>query len=351
MDLVSLKQRFGVIGNSELLNRALEVAVRVAPTDLSVLVTGESGVGKEFFRRSSTPIRPASTINILPSTAVPSPKARSIRSCSATRRGRSRVPSKLARAISRRPTAGRFFWTRWPSCRSRRRCACCACCRRANSCASVRPGAAHRRAGRGGDEHEFAGGHREGAVPRRPLLPAQHGAHRGAGVARPARGHLPAVPQVRLRRGRTVPYAAHHARRRGAPDVGGLLLARQHPAVEERGRADLGHRGEPRGDGGDSVALPSAAARGFDARGDGGGRGGRFGERARTALQDPVRHAGGHQRPQTHGLGAVARRCGGVRGEAGGGGLPAHDGRGARRTAAIGSMPSTPRWSRSRTRR
>ena len=49
MDLVSLKQRFGVIGNSELLNRALEVAVRVAPTDLSVLVTGESGVRKEYF--------------------------------------------------------------------------------------------------------------------------------------------------------------------------------------------------------------------------------------------------------------------------------------------------------------
>ena len=49
MDLVSVKQRFGIIGNSPLLNRALEVALRVAPTDLTVLVTGESGVGKEFF--------------------------------------------------------------------------------------------------------------------------------------------------------------------------------------------------------------------------------------------------------------------------------------------------------------
>ena len=48
-EITTIKQRFGIIGTSELLDRALEVALRVAPTDLTVLVTGESGVGKEFF--------------------------------------------------------------------------------------------------------------------------------------------------------------------------------------------------------------------------------------------------------------------------------------------------------------
>ncbi|MDA9234795.1 sigma-54 dependent transcriptional regulator [Polaribacter sp.] len=46
-NLQTTKQRFGIIGNDVHLNRALEKAVRVAPTDISVLVTGESGVGKE----------------------------------------------------------------------------------------------------------------------------------------------------------------------------------------------------------------------------------------------------------------------------------------------------------------
>lgn len=48
-DLLAIKQRFGIIGNSPALNRDIEVAVQVALTDLSVLITGESGVGKEHF--------------------------------------------------------------------------------------------------------------------------------------------------------------------------------------------------------------------------------------------------------------------------------------------------------------
>jgi transcriptional regulator with PAS, ATPase and Fis domain len=46
-DIIKIKQRFGIIGNSPGLNRAIDIAVQVAPTDLSVLITGESGVGKE----------------------------------------------------------------------------------------------------------------------------------------------------------------------------------------------------------------------------------------------------------------------------------------------------------------
>ena len=48
-EIQSVKLRFGIIGNTEELNRAIDVAMQVAPTDLSVLVTGESGVGKESF--------------------------------------------------------------------------------------------------------------------------------------------------------------------------------------------------------------------------------------------------------------------------------------------------------------
>lgn len=48
-EIQNIKLRFGIIGNAEGLNRAIDIAMQVAPTDLSVLITGESGVGKENF--------------------------------------------------------------------------------------------------------------------------------------------------------------------------------------------------------------------------------------------------------------------------------------------------------------
>jgi transcriptional regulator with PAS, ATPase and Fis domain len=49
MDIQQIKQRFGIIGNNPMLNRAIDIAVQVAPTDLTVLIMGESGTGKEVF--------------------------------------------------------------------------------------------------------------------------------------------------------------------------------------------------------------------------------------------------------------------------------------------------------------
>jgi DNA-binding NtrC family response regulator len=50
-ELQRIKQRYNIVGNNEQLNHALDVALQVAPTDLSVLIVGESGVGKEIFPR------------------------------------------------------------------------------------------------------------------------------------------------------------------------------------------------------------------------------------------------------------------------------------------------------------
>ncbi|MBO4740277.1 MAG: sigma 54-interacting transcriptional regulator, partial [Bacteroidales bacterium] len=47
----SVKNKYDIIGNSPELNHAIEMAVKAAPTDMSVLITGESGVGKEIFSR------------------------------------------------------------------------------------------------------------------------------------------------------------------------------------------------------------------------------------------------------------------------------------------------------------
>ena len=49
--LQRIKQRYGIVGNHEGLNRAIDIALKIAPVDLSVLIMGENGVGKEIFPR------------------------------------------------------------------------------------------------------------------------------------------------------------------------------------------------------------------------------------------------------------------------------------------------------------
>ena len=51
MNTKQAKQRFGIIGNSAKLERAIDISLQVAPTDISILVVGESGTGKESIPR------------------------------------------------------------------------------------------------------------------------------------------------------------------------------------------------------------------------------------------------------------------------------------------------------------
>mgnify|MGYP001293364321 CR=1 FL=1 len=65
MDIQAIKQRFSIIGNSSGLNNALSVAERVAPTDLTVLILGESGVGKEVFSQIIHALSPRKHNNLI----------------------------------------------------------------------------------------------------------------------------------------------------------------------------------------------------------------------------------------------------------------------------------------------
>ncbi|MEO1626466.1 MAG: sigma-54 dependent transcriptional regulator, partial [Bacteroidota bacterium] len=66
MNLQSIKLRFGIIGRSQALDLALETAVRVAATDLTVLITGESGVGKEAFSKIIHQLSPRKHSKFIP---------------------------------------------------------------------------------------------------------------------------------------------------------------------------------------------------------------------------------------------------------------------------------------------
>ena len=103
MELNEIKNRFGIIGNDPRLNSAIDTAVQIAGTNLSVLITGESGVGKEVIPKiihAFSPRKHNNYIAIKP------------------------VRTRPARVTSRRLTRAPSSWTRWESCLFPRRPGC-----------------------------------------------------------------------------------------------------------------------------------------------------------------------------------------------------------------------------------
>ena len=98
-ELQRVKQRYNIVGNCNALNRALDVALQVAPTDLSVLIVGESGVGKEIIPRVIHDNSPRKRENISPLTAALYQKVRLIANSLDTKRVRSQGPLAKAMAI------------------------------------------------------------------------------------------------------------------------------------------------------------------------------------------------------------------------------------------------------------
>ena len=90
-ELQKIKLRYNIVGNSDELNRALDVALQVAPTDLSVLIIGESGVGKEIIPKVTT-ILHADGRSISPSTVEAFLREPSTVSSSVMRKVRSPEP-------------------------------------------------------------------------------------------------------------------------------------------------------------------------------------------------------------------------------------------------------------------
>ena len=123
-EIQQVKQRFGIIGNTEALSRAIDVAIQVAPTDLSVLITGESGVGKESFPQIIHQYSRRKQGSILLSTVVPYRKVRSIPNCSDTRKEHLPVLLVSGKDILEKLTVEPSSLMKWESCRCLHRRVC-----------------------------------------------------------------------------------------------------------------------------------------------------------------------------------------------------------------------------------
>ena len=128
-EIQQVKLRFGIIGNNEALMRAIDVAIQVAPTDLSVLITGESGVGKESFPQIIHQYSRRKHGQYIAVNCVPFPKEPLTRNYSVTRKEPLLVPSVSGKDTLVRRMVEQSSWMKWENCLYLRRLDCSGCSR------------------------------------------------------------------------------------------------------------------------------------------------------------------------------------------------------------------------------
>ena len=116
IDLQALKNQYNIVGKNEALNTALKIAIQVAPTDLSVLIEGENGVGKEIIPRIIHDFSPCKNKKYLAINCGSIPEGTIDSELFGHEKVPSPTPSANTKVTSEQPTEEHSSWTRLASC-------------------------------------------------------------------------------------------------------------------------------------------------------------------------------------------------------------------------------------------
>ena len=131
-EVIAAKQRFGIVGTAPGLIAAVERSLRVAPIDLSVLITGESGTGKEFFPKIIHAFSPRKHAKYIAVNCGAIPEGTIDSELFGHEKGAFTGAVASRKGYFEEADGGTIFWTRWLSFRSPLRPDCCVCSKRAN---------------------------------------------------------------------------------------------------------------------------------------------------------------------------------------------------------------------------